>query len=143
MTCLRRGSQSLDDTDRAIIEQLQQDGRLSYTGVAAATQLSDATVRQRIQRLMETCIYLGPAKRTHRFAGHHEHTASPLRRRIPDGFTAARAQGLCGDISSNSPCNRAASRERVHEVVLNVHARLVPPVAASKASRSMSATPDS
>ena len=54
MTCLRRGSQNLDDTDRAIIEQLQQDGRLSYTGLAAATQLSDATVRQRIQRLMET-----------------------------------------------------------------------------------------
>lgn len=54
MTCLRRGNQSLDDTDRAIIEQLQQDGRLSYTRLAAATQLSDATVRQRIQRLMDT-----------------------------------------------------------------------------------------
>ena len=51
---LEAGSQNLDDTDRAIIEQLQQDGRLSYTGLAAATQLSDATVRQRIQRLMDT-----------------------------------------------------------------------------------------
>ena len=54
MTCSRRRSQGLDDTDRAIIEQLQQDGRLSYTRLAAATQLSDATVRQRIQRLMDT-----------------------------------------------------------------------------------------
>jgi Lrp/AsnC family transcriptional regulator for asnA, asnC and gidA len=54
MTCLTRVSQGLDDTDRAIIEQLQQDGRLSYTGLAAATQLSDATVRQRIQRLIYT-----------------------------------------------------------------------------------------
>ena len=38
---------------------------------------------------------------------------------------------------------RARLRERVHEVVVNVHARSVPPVAASTASRSMSARPDS
>ncbi len=43
----------LDDTDLAIIEQLQQDGRLPYTKLGAAVGLSEAAVRQRVQRLLD------------------------------------------------------------------------------------------
>ena len=45
---------SLDDTDRAVIEQLQCDGRLPYTRLASAVGLSEAAVRQRVQRLIDT-----------------------------------------------------------------------------------------
>ena len=43
----------VDDTDRAIIEQLQADGRISYTKLGAAIGLSEAAARQRVQRLMD------------------------------------------------------------------------------------------
>lgn len=43
----------LDDTDLAIIEQLQRDGRLPYTRLGAAVGLSEAAVRQRVQRLLD------------------------------------------------------------------------------------------
>jgi Lrp/AsnC family transcriptional regulator, regulator for asnA, asnC and gidA len=44
----------IDDVDKAIIEQLQQDGRLPYTKLGAAVGLSEAAVRQRVQRLVES-----------------------------------------------------------------------------------------
>ena len=47
---------SLDDTSKAIIEQLQEDGRRSYTDIAKAVGLSEAAVRQRVQRLTESGI---------------------------------------------------------------------------------------
>jgi len=50
----RRNGQGLDDTDRAIIERLQHDGRLPYTRLASAVGLSEAAVRQRVQRLLDT-----------------------------------------------------------------------------------------
>lgn len=43
----------LDDTDRSIIERLQSDGRMPYTRLAAAVGLSEAAVRQRVQRLID------------------------------------------------------------------------------------------
>ena len=47
---------SLDDTDRAIIEHLQVDGRLPYTRLGAAVGLSEAAVRQRVQRLIDAGV---------------------------------------------------------------------------------------
>ena|SRR5216683_1532394 len=47
---------SLDDTDRAIIEHLQVDGRLPYTRLGAAVGLSEAAVRQRVQRLIDSGV---------------------------------------------------------------------------------------
>lgn len=41
----------IDDTDRAIIALLQQDGRLAYTEIARQLQLAEATVRHRVARL--------------------------------------------------------------------------------------------
>ena len=43
----------LDDIDRRIIEQLQKDGRKPYTQMAPAVGLSEAAVRQRVQRLID------------------------------------------------------------------------------------------
>ena len=46
----------VDDIDRAIIEQLQTDGRISYTRLAAAIELSEPATRQRVQRLMDSDV---------------------------------------------------------------------------------------
>lgn len=47
-----RGHQ-LDDTSKAIIEQLQQNGRRSYATIGREVGLSEAAVRQRVQRLLD------------------------------------------------------------------------------------------
>jgi Lrp/AsnC family transcriptional regulator, regulator for asnA, asnC and gidA len=53
----RRASEPLlDAANKAIIEQLQQDGRRSYAAMAAAVGLSEAAVRQRVQRLLDAGI---------------------------------------------------------------------------------------
>ena len=51
----RSGTQ-LDATDRAIIEQLQADGRIPYTRLGAAVGLSEAAVRQRVQRMTDAGV---------------------------------------------------------------------------------------
>jgi Lrp/AsnC family transcriptional regulator for asnA, asnC and gidA len=43
----------LDDVSKAIIEQLQQDGRRSYSAIGKVVGLSEAAVRQRVQRLID------------------------------------------------------------------------------------------
>jgi len=43
----------LDDVSKAIIEQLQDDGRRSYGAIGQAVGLSEAAVRQRVQRLID------------------------------------------------------------------------------------------
>ncbi len=43
----------LDDLSKRIIEQLQQDGRRSYAAIGKAVGLSEAAVRQRVQRLVD------------------------------------------------------------------------------------------
>jgi Lrp/AsnC family transcriptional regulator for asnA, asnC and gidA len=43
----------LDDVSRHIIEQLQTDGRRSYASIGKAVGLSEAAVRQRVQRLID------------------------------------------------------------------------------------------
>ncbi len=43
----------LDEVSRAIIEQLQQDGRRSYAAIGKVVGLSEAAVRQRVQRLID------------------------------------------------------------------------------------------
>jgi Lrp/AsnC family transcriptional regulator, regulator for asnA, asnC and gidA len=55
----RRGNGSgqaqifLDEISKEIIEQLQQDGRRSYASIGHAVGLSEAAVRQRVQRLLD------------------------------------------------------------------------------------------
>jgi Lrp/AsnC family transcriptional regulator, regulator for asnA, asnC and gidA len=44
----------LDHVSKQIVEQLQQDGRRSYASIGKAVGLSEAAVRQRVQRLIES-----------------------------------------------------------------------------------------
>ncbi|MCW2498924.1 MAG: transcriptional regulator, AsnC family [Frankiales bacterium] len=43
----------LDEVGKAILRQLQEDGRRSYTAIAAAVGLSEAAVRQRVKGLVD------------------------------------------------------------------------------------------
>jgi Lrp/AsnC family transcriptional regulator for asnA, asnC and gidA len=44
---------ALDDINKQIIEHLQRDGRMSYAALAKTIGLSEAAVRQRVQRLLD------------------------------------------------------------------------------------------
>jgi len=44
----------LDEVSKRIIEQLQQDGRRSYGAIGKVVGLSEAAVRQRVQRLTQS-----------------------------------------------------------------------------------------
>ncbi len=50
----RNGPRDLvDETSKAIIEQLQADGRRAYATIGKAVGLSEAAVRQRVQKLVD------------------------------------------------------------------------------------------
>jgi Lrp/AsnC family transcriptional regulator, regulator for asnA, asnC and gidA len=51
-----RAPNALDHTNRVIIEELQRDGRRPYGAIAKTVGLSEAAVRQRVQRLRESGI---------------------------------------------------------------------------------------
>ncbi len=46
----------LDDVAKAIIEQLQEDGRRPYATIGRAVGLSEAAVRQRVQKLLDAGV---------------------------------------------------------------------------------------
>lgn len=46
----------LDDVSKKIIEQLQQDGRRPYGTIGKAVGLSEAAVRQRVQKLVDNGV---------------------------------------------------------------------------------------
>lgn len=46
----------LDEVSKAIIEQLQEDGRRSYAEIGKAVGLSEAAVRQRVQKLTDAGV---------------------------------------------------------------------------------------
>ena len=46
----------LDDVSKAIIELLQEDGRRSYSDIGRVVGLSEAAVRQRVQKLTESGV---------------------------------------------------------------------------------------
>jgi Lrp/AsnC family transcriptional regulator for asnA, asnC and gidA len=48
-----RSRDAIDETSKAIIEQLQQDGRMAYSTIGKAIGLSEAAVRQRVQKLVD------------------------------------------------------------------------------------------
>jgi Lrp/AsnC family transcriptional regulator for asnA, asnC and gidA len=47
---------ALDDLNKRIIEHLQRDGRMSYASLAKIVGLSEAAVRQRVQRLLDAGV---------------------------------------------------------------------------------------
>jgi Lrp/AsnC family transcriptional regulator for asnA, asnC and gidA len=50
---IERYGASLDDVSKAIIEELQKDGRKAYAAIGKVVGLSEAAVRQRVQRLLD------------------------------------------------------------------------------------------
>jgi Lrp/AsnC family transcriptional regulator, regulator for asnA, asnC and gidA len=46
----------LDEVSKQIIEQLQEDGRQSYAAIGKAVGLSEAAIRQRVQRMQEAGV---------------------------------------------------------------------------------------
>ena len=50
---MARTSEDITPVDRSIIEQLGEDGRRSYTQIAASLGISEAAVRSRTNRLVE------------------------------------------------------------------------------------------
>jgi len=52
----RNASVVLDEVSKRIIEQLQEDGRRPYAAIGKAVGLSEAAVRQRVQRLLEAGV---------------------------------------------------------------------------------------
>jgi Lrp/AsnC family transcriptional regulator for asnA, asnC and gidA len=52
----RVASPALDETSKRIIEQLQEDGRRPYAAIGKAVGLSEAAVRQRVQRLLDAGV---------------------------------------------------------------------------------------
>lgn len=52
----KRTNVALDATSKAIIEQLQLDGRRSYAEIGKAVGLSEAAVRQRVQKLTDAGV---------------------------------------------------------------------------------------
>jgi Lrp/AsnC family transcriptional regulator, regulator for asnA, asnC and gidA len=46
----------LDEVSKRIIDQLQEDGRRPYAAIGKAVGLSEAAVRQRVQRLLESGV---------------------------------------------------------------------------------------
>ena len=53
MTTRERSAHVLDEVSKRIIEQLQADGRRPYAAIGKAVGLSEAAVRQRVQRLLD------------------------------------------------------------------------------------------
>ena len=53
MTSRERSAHVLDEVSKRIIEQLQADGRRPYAAIGKAVGLSEAAVRQRVQRLLD------------------------------------------------------------------------------------------
>jgi Lrp/AsnC family transcriptional regulator, regulator for asnA, asnC and gidA len=51
-----RSRVQLDEVSKEIINQLQQDGRRSYSAIGKVVGLSEAAVRQRVQRLIESGV---------------------------------------------------------------------------------------
>ena len=67
----RQKPPSLDAVSKGIIEQLQEDGRRSYAEIGKAVGLSEAAVRQRVQKLsdagvMQVVAVTDPASRGRR-----------------------------------------------------------------------------
>lgn len=52
----RTSGEPLDDVSKAIIAQLQEDGRRPYATIGRAVGLSEAAVRQRVQKLIDAGV---------------------------------------------------------------------------------------
>jgi Lrp/AsnC family transcriptional regulator for asnA, asnC and gidA len=116
----------LDETDRRIIQHLREDGRRSYAAIARDVDLSEASVRQRVTRLLrDQVIHIAAATRPTSFGfltagvgikvegGRHEEVACQIAE-LPEVEFAATCLGNY-DIHVDVVCE---DRERLYEIVV-------------------------
>jgi Lrp/AsnC family transcriptional regulator for asnA, asnC and gidA len=92
----------LDDVSLRIIEQLQQDGRRPYAAIGKAVGLSEAAVRQRVQRLLESGVMQIVA------------VADPMQM----GFSRIAMVGIAVDSDAEAVAEKLASLPEVKYLVL-------------------------
>ncbi|MEU2612801.1 Lrp/AsnC family transcriptional regulator [Micromonospora sp. NPDC007271] len=92
----------LDDVAKQIIEQLQEDGRRPYATIGKAVGLSEAAVRQRVQRLLDAGVMQIVA------------VTDPLQL----GFPRQAMIGLRSDGDLESVADRLAEFEEIDYVVI-------------------------
>src|ERR1700744_5930786 len=96
----------LDDISKRIIEQLQTDGRQSYASIGKAVGLSEAAVRQRVQRLHDAGVMQIVA------------VTDPLTL----GFRRQAMIGLCSDGDLEKVADDLAAMEEIDYVVITAGA---------------------
>ncbi|MBW1712327.1 MAG: Lrp/AsnC family transcriptional regulator, partial [Deltaproteobacteria bacterium] len=93
----------IDDRDRSIIRQLQQNARQSDAMISRKLSLSESTVRRRIKRLIDEGVI----------------TVSAVTNPFEVGFTTVAFIGLQAQLPMiNHICRRLAAMPRVHSVLL-------------------------
>ncbi len=92
----------LDDVSKAIIEQLQRDGRAPYAAIGKAVGLSEAAVRQRVQRMLDAGVVQVVA------------VSNPMHL----GFTRAAMIGLNVDGSMEAVAEKIAKMPEIDYVVI-------------------------
>jgi Lrp/AsnC family transcriptional regulator, regulator for asnA, asnC and gidA len=92
----------LDAAAKAIVEQLQQDGRRPYAAIGKAVGLSEAAVRQRVQRLVDSGVIQIVA------------VTDPMQ----VGFPRAAMLGIRADGDITQVADRLAELEEVDYVVI-------------------------
>lgn len=92
----------LDDVSKAIIEQLQRDGRAPYASIGKAVGLSEAAVRQRVQRMLDAGVVQVVA------------VSNPMHL----GFTRAAMIGLNVDGSMEAVAEKIAKMPEIDYVVI-------------------------
>lgn len=99
----KRTNVALDATSKAIIEQLQLDGRRSYAEIGKAVGLSEAAVRQRVQKLTEAGVMQIVA------------VTDPMRL----GFSRQAMLGICVSGDTRVVADRLSEMPEVDYVVLS------------------------
>ncbi len=107
-----RTGTNLDAIDRAIIEQLQADGRVPYTRLGAAVGLSEAAARQRVQRLIDAGVLQVVGVTNPLSVGRRRMAMIGVRSSGPTDELAAALRRSTTSTTSSSPPARSTSSAR-------------------------------
>jgi Lrp/AsnC family transcriptional regulator for asnA, asnC and gidA len=106
---------SLDELDTGIVQLLHKDGRMAYTEIAKRLNASEATIRYRVQRLIDTGAitiqaYLNPDKLGYRHIALMELKVADL----------AEAETLAADLSALDAVSYVAFTAGAYDLFLEL-----------------------
>ncbi|MFD6097482.1 Lrp/AsnC family transcriptional regulator [Nocardiopsis flavescens] len=133
----RGGGIVLDETAKRIIEVLQEDGRRSYAAIGKAVGLSEAAVRQRVQRLLESGVVQVVGVTDPMMLGFHRQAMIGVR---TDGDLNAAADVISEIPGVEYVVITAGSFDLLVEVVAEDDTRLLEILAAMRAVESVAST---